>query len=351
MIYLMLFKAGIIEGIQQRSWKKVKNKLSEIKNEYLELTDALKEDMGDYFNTSFLKIIFIFHKTLKKILKIESMHTFPELVDQYEHLSSKNYELGKKVKKVEDDLLNEADKNLFYAKKAELEDLTYQKTYFTVVEKNVLINSIIFDLRSFTERLEELQYSGKELKKDDVLNCAIKCDTLLKQLTDVSRIDEQIRKGIMDIFKHEHVKEEEKEDIFHRLSKKVSSFVNTITNSSHDESNRELTHQNNLSESVMKNEPDSINKPPPEKSTTEVISNKTKPPKQILKQPLNQSPKQILKTNQNKKLKKSFSKKPVKKTKEKTKSNSLKLKSKSSNKSSGSADEELKAALKALQDI
>jgi len=182
----MYFKFRSIKLMEAESKRKVVTELNQLKKEYTDSILPLRADIDNYPIVAFHKFSYLLHSMLSKILKVESMHTTSELIDYIESLDSKNYALNKEVEAKENQLLSETNKEKFFLLKTELEKVIHEKNFYAVIEKNVVKNNLIVELRIFSDTLDEMEFSGEPIGKDDVRKMFSKSDQYMKMLTDIS---------------------------------------------------------------------------------------------------------------------------------------------------------------------
>jgi len=186
----MSLGARNLSKIEANSFKEVESALVGVRQNYTSGIEPISHDAQTYHVVAFHKFAFSFHKVLSDLLKVDSKMTTTELLEQFEALTSNNFKLNKKIKKKEDELLMESDKEKFQAVKAELEKMIRQKNYFTTLEKNVIKHNLIFELRLFINKVDEMEFSGDPIEKDDVLKVFKKCNKYVTSLTSVDMLKE-----------------------------------------------------------------------------------------------------------------------------------------------------------------
>lgn len=187
--------------IEAGSLKEVEQSLLSVRNAYQSGIAPIKQDAESYHVVAFHKFAYLFHRVLTDLLKVETKMTTTELLEMIEGLTSNNFKLGKKIKKKEDQLLMENDKERFQQVKLELEKMIKEKNYYTTIEKNVIKHNLIFELRLFIGKVDEIEFSGNPVEKDDVLKMFRKCDKYVQQLTSTELLNETERESQMGIAK------------------------------------------------------------------------------------------------------------------------------------------------------
>ena len=157
-----------LKDFERQINSKVRVEITEILKEFLKEIEPVLHDIDEYHVVAFQNFTYVFHSKLCKLLKLDEVYTIHELADFLQDLTGHTYKMNKRVKETQKAIIAETDKERFFQLQDQLYDEMYQKNYFSAIERNVVKYNILFEFRQFITSLDELEYSGKEKKKDEV---------------------------------------------------------------------------------------------------------------------------------------------------------------------------------------
>ena len=169
----------------------IKEEIDSLRQEFLDNLKPIKADLDDYHKVAFHKFTFLFHRMLMKILDLKAMHTTSELIESLESINSRNYELNKKIKATEDEIMKEKDKTRFLELVKELESQVYKRNYFSLLERNVVSNNLIYEMGILVEKVNHMEFSGEEVTNEDVREVVEKSEGYMGSLLDTAWMDKK----------------------------------------------------------------------------------------------------------------------------------------------------------------
>ncbi|MFO7710407.1 MAG: hypothetical protein R6V53_01440 [Candidatus Woesearchaeota archaeon] len=166
--------------------KRIRSEFQEINREFFDSIKALEQDIQEYPQICFQKFAFEIHRTISSLMKVDEVYTNKELIDFINNLPSYNYNLNKQIKEIENQMLS--DKENFFELRKKLGEMDYKKNYFSSIEKNALKKGTLFDISGFLKEIEHLEYSGKQISKEDVRDTFEKGKQYIADLTSTELI-------------------------------------------------------------------------------------------------------------------------------------------------------------------
>lgn len=178
--------------------KEAVKSLKSLRRQYIIDINRIKADLKDYHKAAFEKFVFLFHKTITDILRVQSNLTIDELIDSMKSLTSAIYQISKDIKKKEDELLQIKDKKAFQHLRKEIQQLHIDKRYMVLVEKNISKHNLVFLFEDISERINKMGFSGEKTEREEAAAVISKSDQFILGLTAVEEQDLGMMSMIMN---------------------------------------------------------------------------------------------------------------------------------------------------------